>query len=625
MESQALMTERRFWPLFWTQFLGAFNDNVFKNALVIMITYKGAEVWGLTPEQMVALCTGLLILPFVLFSATAGQLADKFSKSRIARVVKLAEIGVMSLAAYGFYIDSVPFLVGVLFFMGLQSAFFGPVKFGLLPELLRENELTRGNALVSMGTFVSILLGILIGGMLVSFEGIGGIAVSIAVITFAIIGYIASRCIPHQEAAAPETKIALDPVMPNIRIFGFAMKTRSVFLAILAVSWFWFFAAACLSVFPVYCRDILQGNEAVSTFFLALFSIGVGTGSILCGRLSKRGVELGLVPVGAIGMSIFAIDLFFAGNIAPVEVERTLPDFLTTLSAWRVIVDLAMMSFFGGLFVVPLQTLIQQRADAKHRARVIAASALLNSFFVVVSSLALMGLYALDFTAPQVFLMLGIANITVTVYIFTVIPEFFYRFLAWILANTIYRLKVIDDTNLPEQGPALLVCNHVSFIDWLIVAGSVQRPVRFVMHYSFMNWPLMGWFFKSAGVIPIASAKDSPDTMEAAFNEIGKALDEGFIVCIFPEGCLTRDGEMNIFRPGVERILKRNPVPVVPMALCGLWGSFFSRKDKGRALTRPFSRVWSRVQLRVGAPLPATSASAQRLQGHVANLRGEWL
>lgn len=456
--------------------------------------------------------------------------------------------------------------------------------------------------------------------MLIALEGAGGIAVSVAVIAFATAGYVSSRFIQHQAPAAPDTRVALNPVTPNIASFKHARQTRSVFLSILAVSWFWFYGAACLSLFPVYCRDVLNGDEAVSTFFLALFSMGVGAGSLLCGRLSRRGVELGLVPIGALGMSIFAIDLAFAGNAATTGVTLSLTEFVAIPSAWRVIVDLSMLAFFGGLYVVPLQTLIQQRTAASHRARVIAASNLLNSFFIVISSVGLMALYAFDFDAPSIFLMLGLANVAVTAYIFTVIPEFFYRFLAWTASHMLYRLRVNGDTNIPEEGPAVLVCNHVSFVDWLIVAGSVQRPVRFVMHYKFMEIPLLGWFFRTARVIPIASARDSKETMDAAFDAIAKELDAGQVVCIFPEGCITWDGEMNTFRPGIERILARNAVPVIPMALCGLWGSFFSRKH-GPAMSRPFARLWSRVQLNVGTPVAPHIATAQQLQTHVADLQ----
>lgn len=622
MSTQNLMNDRRFWPIFWTQFLGAFNDNVFKNALVILITYQGAKVWGLGPEQMVALCTGLLILPFVLFSATAGQVADRFSKSRVARVVKLAEIGVMAFAAYGFYTENIPYLVGVLFFMGMQSAFFGPVKFGLLPELLREHELTRGNALVSMGTFVSILLGILVGGMLIAVEGTGGIIVSCAVIAFAALGYVASRHIPQQAAAAPDSRIQFNPVTPNLQVLQFAREKRSVFLAIMAVSWFWFFGAACLSLFPVYCREVLHGNAAVATFFMALFSVGVAVGSLICGVLSRRGVELGLVPLGALGMTVFAIDLSFAGAGISAAGERSIIEFISDPSSWRVITDLSLISMFCGLYDVPLQTLIQQRTKPSHRARVIAASNLINSAFIVASSLCLMGLYALGLDASSVFLVMGLANAAVTLYIFTTIPEFFYRFVAWLLSHLLYRLRVSGQNHIPTEGAAVLVCNHVSFIDWLIVAGSVQRPARFVMHYSFMKLPLLGWFFRTAGVIPIASAREDKAVMNAAFSEIAKALDAGHLVCIFPEGCITWDGEINPFKPGVERILARNPVPVVPMALRGLWGSFFSRKH-GPAMRKPFTRVWSRIQLSVGSPLSPETANARLLQDRVTELRGD--
>jgi 1-acyl-sn-glycerol-3-phosphate acyltransferase len=619
-----LLRDRRFSPFFWTQFCGALNDNIFKNALVIFITIRAFSLGSISSEQMVALCGGIFILPFLVFSATAGQLADKLSKSRIVIWVKIWEIAVMLVGAYGFITDNVMLLLTTLFFMGLHSAFFGPVKYSILPQLLTREELVSGNAYVEMGTFLAILLGTILGGLLIAHAALGGWLVSAAVLTVAIVGFYSSLRIQSLAAAAPSLPIQINPIPLTWDMIRRIHANRSVFLSILGISWFWFFGAGMLSVLPTYCKQLLRGDEALITLFLALFSVGIGIGSVLCGRLSARKLELGLVPLGSIGISWFCLDLFLVGrpgNLAPGDgaTAITIMNFLTTAGGLRIAVDLLFLAICGGFFIVPLYTLVQQRSEDEERSRVIAANNILNALFMVGAALMLVVLFRLKFSIPQILLVLGILNFIVAAYIYTLLPEFLFRFLCWVIANLMYRLRVIGRDNLPMDGPAVLVCNHVSYVDWLIIASACPRPVRFIMHYGFMEIPLTKRIFSDAKVIPIAGSKENPEILESAFERIASELRDEEIVCIFPEGRITTNGEVRKFRPGIERILRETPVPVVPMALYGLWGSFFSRKD-GKALRKPFRRIWSRVSLVIGQAISPNDASPEQLHKLVSEL-----
>jgi 1-acyl-sn-glycerol-3-phosphate acyltransferase len=618
-----LLRDRRFSPVFWTQFFGAFNDNIFKNALVIFITIRDFSIGGVSSQQMVALCGGIFILPFFLFSATGGQLADKVSKSRLMMWIKVWEILVMAIGAYGFLSGSLLLLLVTLFFMGLHSAFFGPVKYSILPQLLRKDELVSGNAYVEMGTFLAILLGTILGGALIAHSQCGTWLVGAAVLIVAVLGWYSSMRLVPLAPVAPALRLQLNPVVPTWQSVKRITQTRSIFLSILGISWFWFFGAAILSILPTYCKDFLHGDEALITLFLALFSVGIGIGSILCGRLSARKLELGLVPLGSLGISLFSFELFLAGRpdalVASSAGHVTILGLLASAGGWRIVIDLLLLAIFGGFFIVPLYTLIQQRSEETERSRIIAGNNILNALFMVVAALLLVLLFHLNFTIPQIFLILALLNLGVATYIYTVLPEFLFRFLCWVIAKVMYRLQFIGRDNLPVDGPAVLVCNHVSLVDWLIIASACPRPIRFVMHHSFLSIPLTRRIFKDAKVIPIAGTREAPEILESAFARVAAELRAGELVCIFPEGKITQDGEMDRFRPGVERIIRETPVPVIPMALNGLWGSFFSKKD-GKPLRRPFRRVWSRVALTIGEAVLPGEVSAERLEQLVRDL-----
>ncbi len=623
MSQGELLRTRRFAPFFWTQFLGALNDNLFKNALVILFAFGAAES-ALSTDVLVNLAAGVFILPFFLFSATSGQLADKLEKSRIIRAVKLLEIGIMCVGAIGFQLRSVPVLLVALFAMGVHSTLFGPVKYSILPQHLREDELVGGNALVEMGTFVAILVGTILGGVLVAIAGWGSVVVSVATIGIAVAGWLVSRGVPAAPADDPSLRIRWNPVTETWRMVGFAREVHSVFLSILGISWFWFYGSLFLAQFPGLGRDLLGGDEHVVTLLLTVFSIGIGLGCMFCERLSAGVIELGLVPFGSIGLTLFALDLAWATHVAAAHTTSLdVAGFLASPRHWRVAADLMLIGVFGGFFIVPLLAFVQHRSEARHRSRIIAANNIVNAFFMVVAAGIGIVLRMNGFTIPQLFLFTAIVNALVAIYIFTVIPEFLMRFIIWLLVHTVYRVEQRGLENLPHSGPAVVVANHVSFVDALVIAAVSRRPIRFVMDHTIFKLPILHFVFRTGRAIPIAPRKEDPARLEQAYDEVAHALEEGDLVCIFPEGKLTTTGDMNPFRPGIERIVARTPVPVIPMALRGLWGSFFSRFG-GAAMRRPFRRFWSRIEVVCGVPVAPEMATAPALEAQVLTLRGDW-
>ncbi len=620
----ALLKQRRFAPFFWTQFLGAANDNVFKFALTVMVTYQLQVSW--LPSSHAGLVIGaVFIFPFLLFSATSGQLTDKWDKTRMIRLVKNLEVVVMLLAAYGFYESNVAVLLLCVFLMGLHSTLFGPVKFAYLPQVLNEREITGGNGMVEMGTFVAILLGNVVGGVLVALSEIGHGAVAAACVAAAVLGRITAQAVPRCAAGDPSLVVNWNPLSETIRNLRLAHGNLVVFRSLLGISWLWFFGAVFLSQFPSFAKDVLHGNAHVASLLLVVFSVGIGVGSLLCETLSKRHVEIGLVPLGAIGMSVFAIDLYVASSSLPAASPMGLGAFLTHAAHWRVMADLALLALFAGLYSVPMYALIQLRSPASHRARIIAANNILNALFMIASSLLAGALLAVGASVPVIFLLVGIANILVASYIFMLVPEYLLRFVAWLMARVMYRFQVSGDEHIPTQGAAVLVCNHVSYVDALLLMASSPRPIRFLMDHRIFSIPVLGWIFKLAKAIPIAPKNEDEATYNAAFDAAHQVLSEGDLLAIFPEGSITRNGELQAFKGGISKILQRTnadgmDVPTIPMALTNLWGSFFSRVD-GSAMTRPFRRgIWSKVGLHVGEPVRGADASPEALRVRVQAL-----
>jgi 1-acyl-sn-glycerol-3-phosphate acyltransferase len=617
-----LLRERRFGPFFWTQFAGAANDNLFKNALVIFVAFGAAATSGLDANALVNLAGAVFIAPFVLFSATAGQLADKVEKSRLIRWVKLFEIAIMVVAIAGFWRRDLVLLFAALALMGVHSTLFGPVKYAILPQHLRPEELVGGNGLVEMGTFVAILLGTIAGGLIVAIDTHGPLLAGIAGLAVAVAGYLVSRAIPVTPAVDPGLAINWNPFTETAKNLREARGNRVVWLSMLGISWFWFYGATFLAQFAGFARDSLGGDETVVTFLLALFSVGIGVGSLLCERLSGRKVELGLVPFGSIGLSLFAIDLWFASRGLSASGLAGLGAFFSKPAHWRVSFDLVAIGMFGGFYIVPLYALIQDRSVPSHRSRIIAANNILNALFIVVSALIAIGLLRMGLGIADLFLVTGLMNAAVALYIFGLVPEFLMRFLAWLLIHTVYRVEKQGLENIPDEGPCVIVCNHVSYVDAVVISACVRRPIRFVIDHRIFATPVLGFIFRTMRAIPIAPAKEDAALKEKAFAEAARALRDGEIVGIFPEGRLTDTGEMGPFRPGIERIVKETPVPVIPLALRGLWGSFFSRSTHGRAMRR-LRGMFSRIALVAGPPVPPERVDNDALHDVVLALRGE--
>jgi 1-acyl-sn-glycerol-3-phosphate acyltransferase len=448
----------------------------------------------------------------------------------------------------------------------------------------------------------------------------------------AVVGVITASKIPSVSAPDPTLKVDWNPITStwtNLKDLG---GNRTVVLSCLGISWFWFFGAVYFTLLPAFAKTVLGGQSSGYVLLLAVFSIGTGLGAVLCEVLSKKRLEIGLVPFGAFGMTLFGVLLYFAApNVlsestaaaGSAAVGLTFAQLIAKSQTWWVLLWMLLMALFSGFFIVPLFALIQSRSDEKKRSRIIAANNILNSLFMV-AAVGVMGVLGkLGCSIPQILLITAILNLVVAIYIFTLVPEFLMRFCCWILINVMYRVKVEGIDNLPEEGPALMVCNHVGFTDPLIIAGCIPRPTVFVMYWKIFQAPGANWLFKTARAIPIAGRNENPEMYAAAFNAISAALKAGEVVCIFPEGGLTPDGEVKEFKRGVELALERDPVPVLPMALQGLWGSMFSRWDRHNKRLKMPRRLFARVALVVGQLIQPDAAKADSLELEVKRLRGD--
>ena len=619
-ESIKLLSSKRFRPFFLTQLMGAFNDNLYKNGLTIFVAFQAANISQQQSNTLVNIAAGLFILPFFLFSPIAGQLADKYEKSMLIQRIKLLEIAIMLLGACAFVLQSPFLLISILFLMGTQSALFGPAKYSLLPQALRTEELVGGNAMVEFGTFLAIIAGLIVSVYLMS---LGVYAMAIAVLVVAASGYWASRGIPQLPAIASELKISFNIPRQTLSILRDARANLTVFYSVMGISWFWFIGITYITQLPNYVRYELGGNEQVYVLLLAMFSLGIGAGSFLCERLSGRRVEIGLVPIGALGLTLFGVDLYFNRGLSTGSGLMSPSDFIAQVSSLRVCFDIIMLGVSGGLYIVPLYALVQQRSEESKRARIIAANNVLNAVFMVVASLYGLFVLSAGVSIPMLFLIVALMNVAVVLFIFTLVAEFIMRLLVWLLLHIVYRVNYSGLEKIPAEGPALLICNHVSFVDGLVLMGCIRRPIRFVMYHQIFDKPLLSFVFRTVRAIPIAPAHENSEMMEQAFDHVSEALAQGELVCIFPEGKITDTGQINVFKPGVIRVLERDPVPIVPLALRGLWGSFFSRAY-GNAMSRLIPRgLFSRIELVAGDAITERGVGIEELQQRVEALRGD--
>lgn len=619
----SLLGQRKFLPLFLTQFLGAFNDNVFKSALSLLFVYGGL-VAAESQDIVVNLAAALFILPFFLFSALAGQLADKYPKEFLIRRIKILEIVIATFGAVAVFSGSVGLMLTVLFLLGLQSTFFGPLKFSILPQHLHESELIGGNAQIEMGTFVSILLGTLVGGVIAG-QADSGFLLTILIISVAVAGYFACRFIPHAPAADPDLVVNWNFFSETKNLIKMAMERHSIILSILGISWFWLIGSVLLAQFPALTERVLLGDTTVVTLILCVFTLSIALGSLACERLSGQHIEIGLVPLGALGIALAGLHMYFSiENVATLTLGVTHRDWLEFVGApgsVRLLIDFALIGFFGGMFIVPLYAFIQANTPSDRRARIIAVNNILNAVLMVLGSVfAIVMLKVADSGIPNLLLTVILMHIAVTTFIFKQVPVFIMRFLVWALGHTLYRVKHEALDLIPNEGGAVLVSNHVSYVDALILAGAVRRPIRFIMFKPIYDIPVLNFVFRTGGAIPINKRDDDPEAYDEAFRQIAAALDAGDLLCIFPEGKLTQDGEVDDFKAGIEKIIATTPVPVVPMALRGLWGSWFS-PDNGpfKGKMRPFSAI----EVAASEPVAAADVTAGHLRERVVALRGD--
>ncbi len=613
-----LLGERRFAPLFFTQFLGAFNDNLFKAAITLIFVFGGL-VSAEDSNPYVNIAAGLFILPFFLFSAVAGQLADKYDKARLIRYCKMAEVVIAIFACVFVVSQSVVGMLTVLFLLGVQSTFFGPLKYAVLPQHLHESELVGGNAQIEMGTFVAILLGTIAGGMVAAMSNVG-VVLSVLVVAVSVTGLISAMFVPPAPASGSTVTVSWNLWKETMSILRIARRRHVVYLSIMGISWFWLLGSAMTAQIPNLVRLHCHGDSSVVTLVLAVFTLSIALGSLACERLSGRRIEMGIVPIGAFGLSLAGVDLYFAIESLQVVEATTWQSFTGVAGSWRVLLDIFLVGFSGGLFIVPLYALVQIRTPEDRRARIIAANNVLNAIFMVVS--ALLAIVLLEFAGlsiPELLLTLFVMNVVVSLFVFRQVPEFAMRFLVWLLSHTMYRVTHENLERIPDTGGLVLVCNHVTFVDALLLAGAVRRPIRFVMFKPIFDVPVLNFVFRTGRAIPIDSKAANLSAYEAAFTTIHNGLRAGDLLCIFPEGALTRDGEIAEFKRGIERIIAETPVRVLPMALRGLWGSFFSHRD---GVFRPKGRFWSRVHIIAGEPIPAAEVTAAKLEALVKALRG---
>ena len=530
----------------------------------------------------------------------------------------------MLIGSAALYMQSVGWMLTVLFALGSQSAFFGPIKYSILPQHVSKEEILSANAYVEAGTFVAILLGTILGGTLANYMGVDidyQYALMGAIVGFAVLGWFTSALIPNAPAASPELKLSFNVPRSTVNIITKTHDNKPVFAAIMANSWFWFFGAVVMTQFPVFAKDVLSGDAAVATLLLATFSIGIGLGSFACSAFSRGHVEMGLVPFGAFGISLFSW-LLSGTDVATSAELRSLSEIMHVPGIWWVVFNLTMIAFSSGLFIVPLYAFMQVASDEKHRSRTIAVNNILNSIFMVIAGGLGMVLTALEYTVLEIYQFVAIANAVVAIYIFSKVPEHFLRLLSWLLMHSIYRIKKRDLDKLPKEGPVLVVCNHVSFFDPPILLGVLPRPARFVMWHGFYDIPVVGRIFKWLKTIPIGSPRENPELIREAYDKIAEELEAGHMVVIFPEGHITRTGELNKFQPGIDKILKRTPVPVVPMALRGMWGTWTSRK-KGRALKGFPTGYMKKLTVVAGDQIAPEEATRPLLFDKVLELRGD--
>lgn len=604
-----LLKNSRFYPLFVTQFLGAFNDNVFKNALVILITFRLSDSLSVSPSILITLAAGIFILPFFLFSSLAGQLADKYEKSRLIRYTKIAEIILMVLAGLAFYMHSISFLLGVLFLVGAQATFFGPLKYSILPDHLQENELIAGNALLESGTFLAILIGTIVGGVLGSLK-IGASLVSIACLLIAIGGYVSSLSIPKSLINEPKLKIKLNVFDESWKMINETFKKQDLYLSILGISWFWLIGSIYLSQFPTYAKTVIGAESSVVTLFLAVFTAGIGLGSMCCNRLLKGRINATYVPLALLGLSLFAIDLVLASHQARLHSAGLLSffQFLSHGTHWRILIDLFLLATCGGIYIVPLYTILQHDSDPAHRSRAMATNNIINALFMVVAALITSAMLFLHFSITAVFLLVAVANVFAAIYICNLLPEALLKsFLIW-LFKTLYRVEVNGLENYYHAGQrVLIVANHTSFLDAALLAAFLPDRLTFAIDTDIAK----RWWVKV--LLKVVNTYSVDPTNPLATKSLIEYLEKDKRIVIFPEGRITVTGALMKIYEGPGLIADKAGAKILPIRVNGAQFTPFSYL-RGKVKIHWFPKITLTILEPRTIDMPATITGRERRQ-----------
>lgn len=621
---RSLMRERSFAPFFWTQATGAFNDNLFKQLLLLLLTYVAVPQHGWSAGVVNNLAAGLFILPFLLFSAWGGALADATDKRRLIIGLKWLELVTMALAAIMIWYQLFIPLLALLLLAGVQAALFGPVKYAILPQQVARNRLMGANAWVELGTFIAILAGTVLAGSLTSLpDSWASIAMGGMLVLVSLVGLVSAYLVPPAPAKR-ETRVGWRPLALSIDVMGIAMRRRRLLNTMLGISLFWFLGTSYLTQLPQWVAREPHGDGSVVSFMLGAFAVGIGLGALICARLSAGRIETGLISLGALLIGVAGLD--FAHHGAMHYGDRVYP-LLTLMKEWRLwwmFLDLVLIGIGGGLLIVPLYMRLQTESEDEIRSRIIAANNILNALFMVLAS----GFGVLVLGIIQATLHFYLAFIALLALVGGILLALRYpapvlRIAIFIALRCGYRMRLYGRQNIPDTGPALVMCNHVSYMDALMLGGTSPRILRFMMDTPAYESRWLNWFCRIAGAIPVDLSKRNPKDVRRALNEVSTALRNGEIVMIFPEGRLTRDGNIGEFRRGIENILKRDPVPVIPAAISGLWGSWGSYRN-GRPFKRWPTRFRRKVRLGFGTPVPYTQWNDTRvLRDRVIQLKEE--
>jgi acyl-[acyl-carrier-protein]-phospholipid O-acyltransferase/long-chain-fatty-acid--[acyl-carrier-protein] ligase len=576
----------------WTQFLGAFNDNVFK----IIVSFYAMQVLG--PERGIPLAAAVFVLPFLLFSGWSGHLADAYSKRTVLIWTKSLEIVAMVLAVPALLLvqtdpaRAIVWQLGVLFLMATHSTLFSPAKYGILPEAVPASELSRANGLLEMSTFAAIVLGTSVGGEMFQRWHDRPLVIGAILVAIAVTGTAMSFGIPRVRAARPGHRFAWNPFSEIGRGLVRLWPDRTLWITTVGISYFWLLGALLQQVLLPWGQVTFDIGEAAATRLYTFLAIGIGAGSLIAGRLSGDKIELGLVPLGSIGLGVFSLLLL-----------------LTPPSYYLAAVVLLLLGASGGFFAVPLNALIQQRPADDEKGRVLATNNVLNMVGMLISAAAfwVMG-DLLSLTTGQIIFWSALCTLGGTVYVVLRVPDFFIRFTLWMLTHTIYRIRILGRPNIPLRGPALIVSNHVSVVDGGLIGATVQRFVRFMVYGPYYRLPLLNWLLRRMYAIPVTAGNRRE--VVASLERARQELEAGHVVCIFPEGQISRTGNLLPFQRGFERIVKGLDVPIVPVYLDRVWGSVFSFK-RGKFFWKLPERLPYPVTVAWGTPLPSTSTAAE--------------